>query len=399
MAVIALTVLAATVAVLAIAAGALAQDLQSQLDSKRAQLEEANAKEGVLSSTIQRLGERLDQLRGEVATLRNREAIVQAELDKKEAELKRAKERLAVLRARLKRSLKVLRERLVAIYESSRPDMLTVILNSDGFDDLLSRYEYLQRIQSKDTSIAVRVRDLRDETKDIVEQVRAARDEIAAKRAELARTRSELESREGDLAVAQQQDQQALAQVAGSPAPARGRYRRPRGPDPVAASGSLLVGAGSARRADPGRERRGVHLARERGGRLRLRHAVGAVARRGRHRGAGRHADQAAASGTVVLAAYTGGYGNYTCIDHGGGVSTCYAHQSSLCGVVGQSVDQGQVIGSVGCTGHCFGDHLHFEVRVNGSPVDPMGYLVARARFGVGRARFGIAAEGARAGN
>ena len=83
----------------------------------------------------------------------------------------------------------------------------------------------------------------------------------------------------------------------------------------------------------------------------------------------------AAASGTVVLAAVMGGYGNYTCIDHGGGVSTCYAHQSSYAVSSGQSVGQGQVIGSVGCTGHCFGDHLHFEVRVNGSPVDPMGYL------------------------
>ena len=70
-----------------------------------------------------------------------------------------------------------------------------------------------------------------------------------------------------------------------------------------------------------------------------------------------------------------GGYGNYTCIDHGGGISTCYAHQSSFATSNGASVSQGQVIGYVGCTGHCFGDHLHFETRVNGSPVDPMGYL------------------------
>src|SRR5688572_1455875 len=139
LAVTALTAIAAIVAALVITAGAVGQDLQSQLDTKRAQLEHANSREGVLSSTIQRLGERLDQLRGEVATLRNREAIVQAELNKKEAELKRAKDRLAVLRVRLKRSLKVLRDRLIAIYESSRPDTLTVILNSDGFDELLSR--------------------------------------------------------------------------------------------------------------------------------------------------------------------------------------------------------------------------------------------------------------------
>jgi murein DD-endopeptidase MepM/ murein hydrolase activator NlpD len=84
---------------------------------------------------------------------------------------------------------------------------------------------------------------------------------------------------------------------------------------------------------------------------------------------------RAAKSGSVALAGLNGGYGNYTCIDHGGGLSTCYAHQSSIGVSVGQSVSQGDVIGSVGCTGHCFGDHLHFEVRVNGSAVDPLGYL------------------------
>jgi murein DD-endopeptidase MepM/ murein hydrolase activator NlpD len=69
------------------------------------------------------------------------------------------------------------------------------------------------------------------------------------------------------------------------------------------------------------------------------------------------------------------GYGNLTAIDHGGGVSTAYGHQSSLAVSVGQIVSQGQTIGYVGCTGHCFGPHLHFEVRINGAPVDPLGYL------------------------
>ena len=84
---------------------------------------------------------------------------------------------------------------------------------------------------------------------------------------------------------------------------------------------------------------------------------------------------RAAKAGTIVLAAGRhGGYGNYTCIDHGGGLSTCYAHQSSFA-ITSGAVDQGDVIGYVGCTGHCFGDHLHFEVRINGSATDPMGYL------------------------
>jgi murein DD-endopeptidase MepM/ murein hydrolase activator NlpD len=84
---------------------------------------------------------------------------------------------------------------------------------------------------------------------------------------------------------------------------------------------------------------------------------------------------RAADSGRVVLMGWVGGYGNYTCIQHTGSLSTCYAHQSSYATSSGASVSQGQVIGYVGCTGHCFGDHLHFETRVNGSPVDPMGYL------------------------
>jgi murein DD-endopeptidase MepM/ murein hydrolase activator NlpD len=76
-----------------------------------------------------------------------------------------------------------------------------------------------------------------------------------------------------------------------------------------------------------------------------------------------------------VLAGWTGGYGNYTCIDHGGGMATCYGHQSSYAVSSGAQVSQGQVIGYVGNTGHSFGAHLHFEVRINGNPVDPLGYL------------------------
>jgi murein DD-endopeptidase MepM/ murein hydrolase activator NlpD len=84
---------------------------------------------------------------------------------------------------------------------------------------------------------------------------------------------------------------------------------------------------------------------------------------------------RAAASGQVILMAPTGGYGNYTCINHGKSISTCYAHQSRFGTSRGASVKQGEVMGYVGNTGHSFGAHLHFEVRINGKPVDPMEYL------------------------
>jgi septal ring factor EnvC (AmiA/AmiB activator) len=84
---------------------------------------------------------------------------------------------------------------------------------------------------------------------------------------------------------------------------------------------------------------------------------------------------KAADSGKVIYAGYRGGYGNTIIVDHGGGITTLYAHQSNLAASNGDRVDAGEVVGYVGSTGLSTGPHLHFEVRVNGSPVDPAGYL------------------------
>ena len=81
----------------------------------------------------------------------------------------------------------------------------------------------------------------------------------------------------------------------------------------------------------------------------------------------------AAAGGTVIYAGVMGGYGNIVVVDHGGGISTAYAHMSAIW--VGGGRRPGRGPRRLGCTGHCTGPHLHFEVRVNGSPVDPLGYL------------------------
>jgi murein DD-endopeptidase MepM/ murein hydrolase activator NlpD len=355
--------------------GAIAQDLQSQLDAKRAQLDEANQQEGVLSSEIAHYSERIDQVAGEVAVLRNREAIVQAQLDEVKARLRREKHHLEILEARLGRSLKVLRDRLVAIYRSDEPDALTVILNSDGFDDLLDRYEYLKRIEEQDASIVNRVRGLRDETRDTVERIEAARDEIAARKAELERTRMELEAREAELDAVRDRKAGALdevrdtqqrlegdigdleGQIQAELQAAQSETTAPLPAGPIqgeSASGFIWPVNGPV--VSPfgmrwGRLHAGIDIAVPAGTPIR-----------------------ASKSGTIALAAPYGGYGNYTCIDHGGGVSSCYAHQSSFAATSG-SVSQGQVIGYVGCTGHCFGDHLHFEIRINGAPTDPLGYL------------------------
>jgi murein DD-endopeptidase MepM/ murein hydrolase activator NlpD len=360
-------------------AGAPASDLQSKLDQKKAQLAHTKERAGVLSTTIQRVGDHLDQLRGQVASLRNRQATVQDQLARARAELKRDKVRLELLRARLKRALSVLRQRLVEIYESDQPDTMTVILNSKGFDDLLNRYEYLRRVQNQDSSIAGRVRGLRNQARDTVDRVRAERDQIAAKEAQLERMQATLAARQGDLVDARAQDQQLLSKVqdtqqrlegdvsdiqgqiqaqlaaaqAAAPAPAA-----PAGPvQGESSSGFIWPVSGPI--TSPFCEPRpweachpGIDIGVPSGTPI---HAV--------------------ADGTVSIAGPEGGYGNYTCVDHGAGLSSCYAHQESIAVSVGEQVSQGQVIGISDCTGLCFGPHLHFEVRVNGQVVDPMGYL------------------------
>jgi len=79
----------------------------------------------------------------------------------------------------------------------------------------------------------------------------------------------------------------------------------------------------------------------------------------------------AAATGTIILAKWYGGYGNYILIDHGGGYSTGYGHLSAIYVSDGQSVQRGQAIGAVGSTGQSTGPHLHFEIRIDGKTVDP----------------------------
>jgi Meckel syndrome type 1 protein len=83
----------------------------------------------------------------------------------------------------------------------------------------------------------------------------------------------------------------------------------------------------------------------------------------------------AAQCGRVTQAGWESGYGNLVCVQHANGISTCYAHLSEIDTRVGSYVHVGDVVGKVGCTGNCTGPHLHFEVRVGGTPVDPLPYL------------------------
>ena len=363
----------------------LSAPLSDRIDDKRAQIEEKKQQEGVLTTTIQRFNNRIDAVQGEISATQTRLDRAQASLDAQKAELlevrdqlEEARDLLERLRSELATARKVLAARLVEIYKADAPDALTVVLEADGFGDLLERAEFLERISEQDREITDEVRVLRDRAEEqakrlakleereqlAAERILRWRDQIAAVQGQLVSSRDELASAradkrgalgevrssrvalEGDLRALEAEQARVTAALQGAPAP--GPVRQGSGSLIWPVNGPVVSPFGMRW----GRLHAGVDIAVPSGTPIR-----------------------AADAGRVALMGWVGGYGNYTCIQHNASLSTCYAHQSSFSTSNGANVSQGQVIGYVGCTGHCFGDHLHFETRVGGSPVDPLGYL------------------------
>jgi len=303
-----------------------------------------------------------------------------AQLARVQARYQREHENFVRLRRKLRRAQGVLAERLIEIYKADQPDMLSVILESDGFNDLLVRADYMSAIGEQDSVIVDKVRELKRKSAQkrlllvvLKSKAEVAVQEIEAKQRALQETRAAIQAREADLASARKQKSGNLGNVRAHRHELEGDLRALE-----AASAQVtnqLQGSGPVP-AGPIRQGSGAYIwpvngpvvspFGQRWGRLHAGIDIAVPAGT---------PIRAAGGGRVAMAGWMGGYGQYTCIQHGGGVATCYAHQSSIGVGTGASVKQGQVIGSVGCTGHCFGDHLHFEVRVGGSPVDPTGYL------------------------
>jgi murein DD-endopeptidase MepM/ murein hydrolase activator NlpD len=351
------------------------QSLQQKLNSTQNKLSHTRAHAGVLTGRISHESAALQRLTGQVAALRNREAAVAAELQQKQAELEGAQARLDSLKHRLHQAVQILEQRLVAIYESNEPDLITVLLQAHGFDDLLARTQYVQTLQHQDNDIVARVRELRNEMQVTVNTVRAARDQIAARKHELEVTTAKLKQRTTELATARHKQHATLEQVRKQQDNLEGDL------NDISQKIAEQLGAGTgALPAVPIRA----------GGHGLIWPVNGPITSGYGPRNVGNGYEfhpgvdigvptgtsiRAAASGTVTIAAPTGGYGNFTCIDHGGGLSTCYGHQERFLVFVGQQVAQGQIIGLSDCTGYCFGPHVHFEVRINGQTTDPLGYL------------------------
>ena len=368
-----------------ILAAPAAGDNSGKLGAVQARIAAARAKEARLTaqisgvtSQIRSLENRVGDVSQKLSTLERDLALHQRRLDRLNALFTFETDRLNFLRSQYAKVLRQLNLRMIDIYETQDPTLVEVILESQSFQDVLDQLHYIEAIAQQDKRIANTVAAARDEvhvarerTKTIrarvhsetqvvavrTEQQRAVKDQLLANQGSLAGKRKR---QKGQLLSTREQEKVLIAEadaLAAEDARIRGQLAAAQGAGDTTPSSSGLIWPVNGPVTSPfgyrwGRLHAGIDIGVPYGTPI-----------------------HAAASGTVVLAGWVGGYGNYTCIDHGGGMATCYAHQSSFAVSTGEHVTQGQVIGYVGSTGHSFGPHLHFEVRINGNPVDPLGYL------------------------
>jgi len=368
-------------------------DVQKKIQTTQGKIGRRKGTERVLTTQISAYNARIGTLQARIGRLERRQAQVQADLDSKRAELNRLQDqlrserrRLVRLRKRLGVARRALAQRLVELYQADTPDLVTVILNANGFADLLERGDFMQRVSEQDQHIISIVRSARADAtatearlqtferrqRRVTAIVLSNRNQIAGFKQTLIDTRVGLDGTRSDKQRAlvsvrseRQHLEGALSSLKAEQAKIQSTLQKAAGTLPAGAikrgNGSMIWPVNGPI-TSPFCERRaweachpGIDIGVPSGTPIR-----------------------AAASGKVTLmqsVGASGGYGNYTCVSHTSSLSTCYAHQSRFATSLGASVSQGQVIGYSGCTGLCFGAHLHFEVRINGAVTNPLNYL------------------------
>lgn len=368
------------------------RSVDERLDRAQDRLHRVKRRERVLTTQVAVYNDRVRAVETKLGPLETRLGNLEAERERLVAELAELnrrlvaeKKRLAAAEDLLARRRGALAERLRFIYDQGEIDPVLVLLQAGSLSEAVESDSVLQRITDRDGNLVTLTREHAEEvriSRDRIERdrnqvqraeertaqaaadVREVTTELNATRARLDKVRdarrSLLDSVQGDRRELEEhteslrkQSAALAAKIVQAQAPtASGPTTVTRTPSSAGliwpCSGTLTSGFGPRW----GRMHEGIDIAVPSGTPV-----------------------AAAASGTVIWAGWQGGYGNLVVVDHGGGIATAYGHNTSVTVSVGQHVGQGTIIAYSGSTGNSTGPHVHFEVRVNGSAVDPMGYL------------------------
>lgn len=367
------------------------EDLTNQLDSIQQQVNQQNAAKadaetviGSVSEQLRQIEEQLRQATAELGTIKEQRVTVENDITLNERQLAEAQKRLEGRES-------VFYKRVRDIYINGRLSYLDVVIGSKDFSDFANRLEVLKRIIDSDITLINEIKKERADIEAHKQKLEADRAKLVeleksalAKQAEIEQKKAErnvvLQKAQNDRATAMQAIEELNASSAQVSAMLKERQAaRAAAAAAAAAAAQSSGGQGASDNWVQGTGQLGWPVSGEITSPYGYRvHPIWGTTIY--HSGIDIGVDEgtpvhAADGGVVVWSGWMGGYGYAVVIDHGNGLSTLYGHNSELAVDEGQSVAKGQVISYAGSTGNSTGPHVHFEVRVNGDPVDPMGYL------------------------
>jgi murein DD-endopeptidase MepM/ murein hydrolase activator NlpD len=362
--------------------------LQSKISAQRAQANRLTTQIGSLTSQIKHLELQVGNVSQKLSLLETDLALHQQRLDKLNALFELQTQRFHALERSYKLAVERLDFRLVSMYKNGQPSAIDVVLDARSFDDVLSQLDYLGAVAKQDKKVAFAVADTKHKVKLARAQTKKARASVAQEtqvihartmqqallRGQLLRSKNSLatarSNKAGDLAQTKKTIQDEVAESNALSAASAQLAERIRQSE-AQAQGAASAGSSSSAPASssgfiwpvsgPITSPFGM-----RWGTLHPGVDIGVPSGTPVH---------AAGSGTVIWCGWMSGYGNLVMIDHHNGLVTLYGHNTSVAVSCNQQVSQGQVVSYSGCTGFCTGPHVHFEVRLHGSAVDPLGYL------------------------
>lgn len=367
------------------------EDLTNQLDSIQQQVNQQNAAKadaetviGSVSEQLRQIEEQLRQATAELGTIKEQRVAVENDITLNERQLAEAQKRLEGRES-------VFYKRVRDIYINGRLSYLDVVIGSKDFSDFANRLEVLKRIIDSDITLINEIKKERADIEAHKQKLEADRAKLVelekaalAKQAEIEQKKAErnvvLQKAQNDRATAMQ----AIEELNASSAQVSAMLKERQAARAAAAAAATAAaqssgGQGASDNWVQGTGQLGWPVSGEITSPYGYRvHPIWGTTIY--HSGIDIGVDEgtpvhAADGGVVVWSGWMGGYGYAVVIDHGNGLSTLYGHNSELAVDEGQSVAKGQVISYAGSTGNSTGPHVHFEVRVNGDPVDPMGYL------------------------
>ena len=348
-----------------------AESLDSQLNDVQNRMSSQESKRNQAQQEVDTVSNQLRILQSELKTATDEYESIQAQLQEKEEQIENNTEILEKTERDLAKRMKVLNKRIRDIYQNGQINYIDVLFGATDFNDLLTRMDLLKRIIKHDYELIMKVKAER-------ELILQKKTELENDRAAIVELKKAAEIKRQEVKERTARKQEVLDRAVNDRDEAERTYQ-----ELIETSKQIermiraqAMGSGRAT-GSTGAMIWPVHgvITSEYGWRT---HPIFGTSRY--HSGLDIGADYgdpivAADGGTVIYADWMGGYGNAVIIDHGGGITTLYGHNDSLVVGVGQQVSQGQLIAICGSTGYSTGPHCHFEVRVNGEPVDPYGYL------------------------